>query len=118
MISYIVDDYKLDSERNMKNSITRRDFLRLGLMGLAATAFVPFTNEGDEYLEENLGRVATTSISVHALPSDDSRILYQRRRDELVHIYEDVISEDGPGYNPLWYRVWGGYIHSAHVQTV
>jgi lipoprotein-anchoring transpeptidase ErfK/SrfK len=35
-----------------------------------------------------------------------------------VHIYEDVISEDGPGYNPLWYRVWGGYIHSAHVQKV
>jgi hypothetical protein len=29
-----------------------------------------------------------------------------------------VISEDGPGYNPLWHRVWGGYVHSAWVQPV
>ena len=102
----------------MAKKINRRDFLRIGLMGMLGTAFVPFTNEGDEYVEENLGRVATTSVSVHALPSDDSRILFQRFRDEMVHIYEEIISEDGPGYNPLWYRVWGGYIHSAHIQKV
>lgn len=102
----------------MTKLINRREFLRLSLFGLMSSAFVPFTNEGDEYIEENLGRIATTSVSVRLIPSDDSQILYQRQRDELVHIYEDVISDNGPGYNPLWYRVWGGYIHSAHVQKV
>jgi len=24
----------------------------------------------------------------------------------------------GPSWNPLWYRVWGGYVHSAYVQKV
>jgi lipoprotein-anchoring transpeptidase ErfK/SrfK len=36
----------------------------------------------------------------------------------LVHIYEDFISPDGPAHNPLWYRVWGGYIHSTYIQEV
>ncbi len=38
--------------------------------------------------------------------------------DELVNVYYDVVSEYGPGYNPLWYRVWRGYIHSGHLQKV
>lgn len=98
--------------------MNRREFLTIGLLGLTGAAFVPFSNQGDEYLEKNLGRIATTSVSVYSRPADNSRILFQRFRDELVHLYEEVISEDGPGYNPLWYRVWGGYIHSAHVQPV
>ena len=98
--------------------LTRRDFLKLSLTALAGMAFVPFSDEGDAYREENLGRIAITQISVYSQPSDVSRIVHQRYRDDLVHLYDEVISEDGPGYNPLWYRVWGGYIHSAHVQRV
>lgn len=103
---------------NKKKELTRRQFLKLGILALSGLAFVPFTDEGDEYRDEDLGRVATTQISVHSQPSDDSRILHQRFRDDLLHIYEEIISEDGPGYNPLWYRVWGGYVHSAHIQRV
>ena len=62
--------------------------------------------------------MATTSVSVYSKPSDKSTILYQRYRDELVNIYEEIVSEYGPGYNPVWYRVWRGYIHSAHLQRV
>ncbi|MBN2046785.1 MAG: L,D-transpeptidase [Anaerolineaceae bacterium] len=98
--------------------ISRREFLKIGLVGLAGLAFAPFTNDGDEYLDNDLARVATTSVSVYSRPSDTSRIVHQRFRDEILHVYEDVISEDGPGYNPLWHRVWGGYVHSAHIQKV
>jgi len=104
--------------KNSNQKFTRRDFLKISLTALGGLAFTPFTNEGDEYLEENLGRIATTQVSVYSKPSDNSLILHQRFRDDLIHIYDEVISEDGPGYNPLWYRVWGGYIHSAHVQRV
>ncbi len=47
-----------------------------------------------------------------------SPILYQRYRDELINVYEEVISPHGPGYNPIWYRVWRGYVHSARLQKV
>jgi len=38
------------------------------------------------------------------------------RQDELLDIYYPLTPPEGPAYNPLWYRVWGGYIHSAYVQ--
>jgi hypothetical protein len=59
-----------------------------------------------------------SSISVYSEPSDDSPILYQRYRDEVVNLYCQVVSEHGPDYNPIWYRVWGGYVHSACLQIV
>ena len=40
-----------------------------------------------------------------------------RYGNELVNIYE-TISAQTPSYNPIWYRVWGGYMHRAHMQKV
>jgi hypothetical protein len=100
----------------MSNSrISRRDFLKLCGLGLTSLAFRPYFQFGEELDNPNLARITTTSVSVHSQPNDESRILYQRFRDDLLSIYEEVISPDGPGYNPKWYRVWGGYVHSAHV---
>ena len=65
-----------------------------------------------------MGRVTSESLSVYQEASDKSKILFQHFRDDILNIYQDVISEDGPGYNPLWHRVWGGYVHSAWVQRV
>ena len=39
------------------------------------------------------------------------------KRDDLVHVYETVNSGT-PGYNPIWYRVFGGYMHRARLQKV
>ena len=40
-------------------------------------------------------------------------------RDDLVHVYEEVVSDD-PKFatNPIWYRVWGGYMWRANLQPV
>ena len=62
--------------------------------------------------------MAIRSVSIYSRPSDKSTILYQRFRDELINIYDEIISPDGPGYNPVWYRVFGGYVHSAYLQRV
>jgi hypothetical protein len=56
-------------------------------------------------------------VSVYSRPTDTSRIVSQWFRDELVNVYEEIDSGT-PGYNPIWYRVWGGYMHRAHVQKV
>lgn len=102
----------------MKTKPSRRDFLKLSALGLGSLAFRPFLGKNDHLEAGDLGRVATTSVTVHSLPWDESRILYTRTRNELLNIYYEVTSEHGPDYNPVWYRVWGGYVHSARIQKV
>lgn len=102
----------------MNGTFTRRDFLKYSALGLGSLAFRPFFGLGEDPEGTDLARIGTHSVSVYSQPNDKSTILYQRYRDELVNIYYEVISEDGPGYNPVWYRVWRGYIHSAHLQRV
>lgn len=103
-----------------KSSISRRDFLKLGALTLGSSAFHPFfpEDQGSVFDIRNLGRVATRQISLHSLPRDDARIIRQIFRDELLNIYYELTPSTGPAWNPLWYRVWGGYVHSAHIQKV
>jgi hypothetical protein len=97
--------------------ISRRDFLKFSSASLGGFAFRPALLP--HWQQKALtARIAVKSISVHSEPWDKSRILYQRYRDELVNLYFEVISDKGPDYNPRWFRVWGGYIHSAHLQVV
>lgn len=104
----------------------RRDFLKYVSAGLGALAFRPFYQENEPALEDRviLGgsgkvvRVATTNVSIYKEPWDESQIMYQRFRNDLLNVYFEVNSEHGPGYNPKWYRVWGGYVHSAYLQEV
>ena len=104
----------------MPKQINRRDFLQLSALALAGMAFNPFPPFNDEYLEPSaqLGRV-TRDISVFRAPTwPDGETVAYLHRDELVNIYYQVTPPSGPPYNPVWYRVWNGYIHSAYVQKV
>jgi hypothetical protein len=105
----------------MVKKLSRREFLKLGGYGMAGVALQPYLNGITDLWSEKTGRViriARDSLSVYKKPSDESEILYTRYRDELVNVYYSLVSEDGPGYNPVWYRVWGGYIHSGYTVEV
>ncbi len=97
--------------------ISRRDFLKLTAGALGGLAFTPFENAFSQFDDIDLVRVATDSVSVHREPNDISRIVGQWYRDDLIHIYREVDS-GVPEYNPIWYRVWGGYVHRARLQKV
>lgn len=97
--------------------LSRRDILKLGGLSLASLAFSPSLTGQFGFDDSNLVRVATTSVSVHSQPNDESRIVSTWYRDELVHIYGEVTAAN-PTYNPVWYRVWGGYMHRARLQKV
>jgi len=100
----------------MSTKISRRAFLRLlSAAGLTGLGFRPFSGEDSNTTANDIGRVTVRSVSVYAKPSDKSQILFQRYRDELINIYYEVNAEEGPAYNPIWYRVWGGYMHRANV---
>ncbi len=100
--------------------ISRRDFLKVGFLSGAGIALAPvFPPEPETPFEQaRLGRVTTSQISVYSLPRDDARIVKQLFRDRIIHIYEELTPPTGPSWNPVWYRVWGGYAHSANVQLV
>jgi lipoprotein-anchoring transpeptidase ErfK/SrfK len=102
----------------MSHRLSRRDFLKLGALSLGGIAFRPFSSPADSLKDQSIARVTIESVSVHSQPWDESTIVYQRYRDELVNVYYKVISPHGPGFNPVWYRVWGGYIHNSRLQHV
>ncbi len=97
--------------------ISRRDFLKLSTTTFAGLVFFPFRPFLGSFDDAEQVRVATKSVSVFREPNDQSLIVRQYFRDELVHIYKEV-DAGLPLYNPIWYRVWGGYIHRARLQKV
>ena len=101
------------------SNFSRRDFLKLSGLALGALAFSPLISSRSDFDDASLLRVATKSVSVYKEPSDESAITGTWYRDELVHIYGEVKGLNGePKYNPIWYRVWGGYLHRSRVQKV
>jgi len=98
-------------------NLSRRDFLKLGGLSLGTLAFAPSLGSLLDFDDSNLVRVATNSVSVYSKPNDKSSIVSTWFRDELLHVYGEV-EADEPLINPIWYRVWGGYIHRARLQRV
>jgi lipoprotein-anchoring transpeptidase ErfK/SrfK len=98
-------------------SISRRDFLKLGGLSLGSMAFSPSINKYFDFDDSDLVRVATQSVSIYSRPSDKSSIVSTWYRDELLRVYEEVTADE-PVLNPIWYRVWGGFVHRAHLQRV
>jgi hypothetical protein len=97
--------------------LSRREFLKLGGLSLGTFAFSPSLGDFNTFDDSFLVRVATNSVSVYSKPSDKSAIVSTWYRDELLHVYgEEKVGE--PAHNPVWYRVWGGYIHRARLQRV
>jgi lipoprotein-anchoring transpeptidase ErfK/SrfK len=104
----------------MTKRLSRRDFLRIGALTISSLAFNPFPPYSDEYQEPYapLGRI-TRDISIFRQPTwPDGETVGYLHRDDLINLYYQVTPTSGPPYNPVWYRVWKGYIHSAYVQQV
>lgn len=99
------------------NPITRRDFLKLSGLTFGSLAFSPFLPQITEFEDTDLVRVGTNSVSVYSLPDDTSDIVATWKQDEVINVYETITAKT-PEYNPIWYRVWGGYMHRAHLQRV
>jgi hypothetical protein len=99
----------------------RRDFLKL--WGVSLGSFIPSSIRQllppDEDLEPlGIGRVTTGSIGLFEEPDFASPRLKWLGRDLLVAIIQEIISPFGSLRNPRWYRLIGGYAHSAYIQRV
>ena len=101
----------------MMKNLSRRDFLKLSALGLSSLAFGPPFNDSLTTDTGMVARIASDSVSIYAEPNDESKILYTRYRDDLLNVYDEVVSEHD-AINPRWFRVWRGYAHTAHLQLV
>jgi len=104
--------------------ITRREFLYTTWLSLLALSFRPLAQILPSWQPEEppyprlLGRVTRREVAVYTQPDLDSPRSARLYRDELVPLLEKVTSPYGPDYNPSWYRVDQGYLHSAYMQRV
>jgi lipoprotein-anchoring transpeptidase ErfK/SrfK len=100
------------------NNFSRRDFLKVGGVALGALAFSPYfpPQQAEDYEPGLIGRVTYESISVIDAPHFEAKTVGYHFRDDLLNLYYQLTPVTGPVYNPHWYRVWGGYVHSAFVQ--
>lgn len=101
----------------MQHRFSRRDFLKLGGLSVAGLAFRQFSPNFIGFDDSDVVRVATKSVSVYSAPSDKSNITGTWYKDDLIHVYQEV-SVDEPKLNPIWYRVWGGYVWRGRLQRV
>lgn len=97
--------------------ISRRDFLKLSGLALSGLAFSPFLPESASFEAVEFVRVTTHWVSVYKEPDDRSPIVTSWPRDTVLPIYE-VVNAGKPEYNPIWYRVFGGYMHRARLQRI
>ena len=101
----------------MTSKFSRRDFLKLSGLTLGGLAFSPFLPGLTSFDDSFVVRIATEQMAVRTQPTDESRIFQTWYRDDLVHVYDEVIGKE-PEHNPVWYRVWGGYLHRGRLHRV
>ena len=85
--------------------LSRRDFLKLAGLTTAGAAFRRVNRlwEGSPLLPPQsikLVRVAVREVPIFSEPDYESEILAYCYRDELVYVYEDVVSPYGPVAQP------------------
>lgn len=101
----------------MVDSISRREFLQFA--GLAGSiTFLRPPEPAVEAQPYGLGRIADRWVGLYSEPSFKSNRLSYLDRDQLITLYKRIVADDGPDYNPLWYEVPDGFVHSGIVQPV
>lgn len=103
--------------------LTRRDFLKFGCMTFSAAAVRPVLagTSGSGYRPaDSVGvvRVAVKEVKIFSEPGYKSDVVHTVGRDELLYVYDKLLSPLGPSFNPYWYRVDEGYAHTAYLQPV
>lgn len=104
----------------MQKKLSRRDFLKLSGLALSSLAFSSLPEYLDEHNlpQSQLGRI-TRDISIFKQPVwPEAEAIGYLHLDDLVNLYYSVTPQSGPPYNPIWHRIWNGYIHSGYVQPV
>jgi hypothetical protein len=100
-------------------SVTRKDFLKLSLLGFLGAGFSPGPSlPGSRKTRGIIGRIAADEkvIYIYKEPDYESEVVRKTSFDELLHLYYELEIQDGDHPLAYWYRVWGGYLPGVYVQ--
>ena len=98
--------------------LSRREFLKLGGLGLAGLLGPPYLDLAD-LIPEQQGRVCELKSVVYDRPSLEGKQVKVYWRDMVLPISEATIGDEQPAYNRVWYRIGEeGYAHSGAIQPV
>lgn len=102
------------------HSLSRREFLKLCSAACAGLVYHPFANIIPQTGQDavGIGRVTTELIYIYDRPSFDGQRIGHLHRDQIVSLLEELNATHGPFYNPVWYRLDNGYVHSGYIQRV
>lgn len=103
-------------------SLSRRDFLKIGSLGLAGL-ILPFStgiaSAQSEALSGQLGRMLESTVPVYPSPSRSNKVVKYLWKDLVVPLNQVTIGDNDPPYNRVWYRLGeDGFVHSGSVQPV
>jgi lipoprotein-anchoring transpeptidase ErfK/SrfK len=99
------------------DKISRRDFLKLGGLGLAGLFLPPF--DFGYPLTDIQGRVTTRMIWMYDRPSIEGEKVKLCQGDMLLNITNSTISDDVTSHNRVWYEVGTeGFVYSGNIQPV
>ena len=101
----------------VSNPFSRRDFLKVGGLGLLGLAMAPFKNP-PSLASNQQGRVIYDHISVYDQPSFSAEIVKQLWVDTVVPVLAVTVGDEEPAHNMVWYRIAEGFVHSGGVQPV
>ena len=102
-----------------KPRFTRRDFLKLGGVGLAGMMATPLNFDSSDPFDLQQGRVTVRTVWAHESPSVDAAKVRLLQRDSLFDITDIAVSDDTVSHNRIWYRAGNeGYVHSGNIQPV
>jgi hypothetical protein len=105
----------------MVDQFSRRDFLKISTLSLTTLAF---NQNGLHFISRDIdqplgiGRVAASAIRLYKRPSFQSEAIRWIKRNELLILNFEINSRFGPAYNPRWYRIDDGFVHSGHIQHI
>ena len=109
-------------------SLSRRDFLKLGGLGLLGASLPFHSTLSDTYLHQaalpqpdalQQGRVTSRLAWLYDQPSFGGKHTKMYWRDSVIDITGVVISQDAGDYNRIWYEVGEeGYTYSGAIQPV
>jgi hypothetical protein len=108
--------------------VSRRDFLRLGALGLLGALLPPigvkavWKEPGAAFTDihpDQLGRVIVENIDLYDRPSFQGERIGQLFQDAVPQITDVTVGDEEPAYNRVWYQLDGnGYAHSGDIQPV
>lgn len=102
----------------MTTRLSRRDFFKAGLGSLAASFALPVSQKPPLNRPRYMRVGEKSGVSIHTQPDERATIVYQRQYNEIITVYDEVIGPNGPGWNPVWYRCWGGFVYSGRLYEV